>query len=187
MSKRDHLSIFISLLLRHKPQAAGIELDEHGWADVDELIAGINSTGRQITREILEEIVASDSKQRYSLDADHRLIRANQGHSIPVDVELKEKNPPEILYHGTAEKFLENIFKKGLMPMNRLYVHLSPDVETAVKVGKRHGKQVVLEVDSARMRRDGEIFYCSENGVWLTKNVKPEYLKRLCEMRVEIG
>ena len=93
MSKRDHLSIFISLLLRHKPQAAGIELDEHGWADVDELIAGINSTGRQITREILEEIVASDSKQRYSLDADHRLIRANQGHSIPVDVELKEKNP----------------------------------------------------------------------------------------------
>ena len=181
MSKRDHLSIFISLLLRHKPQAAGIELDEHGWADVDELIAGINSTGRQITREILEEIVASDSKQRYSLDADHRLIRANQGHSIPVDVELKEKNPPEILYHGTAEKFLENIFKKGLMPMNRLYVHLSPDVETAEKVGRRHGEPVIYLVDAGQMHRDGSLFYLSANGVWLTKTVPAPYLKRLEE------
>lgn len=176
MSKKDKLSVFISLVLRHKPDAAGIQLDEHGWANVDELISGINSTGRKIDMKILEEIVASDEKGRYSFSEDKSLIRANQGHSIPVDVELQEQVPPEFLYHGTAERFLEDIQAEGLKPMSRLYVHLSEDVETATKVGKRHGEPVVLQVHSGEMFKEGNRFYLSENGVWLTKFVSARYL-----------
>ena len=176
MSKKDKLSVFISLVLRHKPDAAGIQLDEHGWANVEELISGINSTGRKIDMKILEEIVASDEKGRYSFNEDKSLIRANQGHSIPVDVELREQEPPEFLYHGTAERFLENIQAEGLKPMSRLYVHLSRDKETALKVGKRHGKLIVLKVHSGELFRNGIRFYLSENGVWLTKFVPARYL-----------
>lgn len=176
MSKKDKLSVFISLVLRHKPDAAGIQLDEHGWANVDELISGINSTGRKIDMKILEEIVASDEKGRYSFSEDKSLIRANQGHSIPVDVDLKEQEPPEFLYHGTAERFLDNIQAEGLKPMSRLYVHLSEDIETATKVGKRHGEPVVLQVHSGEMFKEGNRFYLSENGVWLTKFVPARYL-----------
>lgn len=171
------LSVFISLVLRHKPEAAGIELDERGWADVEKLLAGINATGRSIDRNILEKIVETDEKGRYSLSGDGRKIRANQGHSIPVDVELENAEPPEILYHGTADRFLHAIREGGLLPMNRLYVHLSKDVETAVKVGSRHGRPVVFEVEAGRMCREGIPFYLSSNGVWLTKSVKPQYLK----------
>ena len=153
MSKKDKLSVFISLVLRHKPDAASIQLDEHGWANVDELINGINSTGRKLDMEKLEEIVATDEKRRYSFNEDKTLIRANQGHSLPVDVELKEQGPPEFLYHGTAKRFLENIQAEGLKPMSRLYVHLSKDKETAIKVGKRHGEPVVLQVHSGKMFR----------------------------------
>ncbi len=135
MGKLDKLSKFISLILRHKPEAANIELDEHGWANVEDLIIGINQTGRTINLEILEEIVASDQKQRYSFNADKTLLRANQGHSIPVDVELTEQKPPEFLYHGTAERFLDSIMAEGLKPMSRLYIHLSKDTETAQKEG----------------------------------------------------
>ena len=124
---KDRLSVFISLVLRHKPDAAGIRLDEHGWADVGELIEGVRATGRTIDLEILEEIVRTDEKQRYSFSADRTLIRANQGHSIPVDVELQETVPPDCLYHGTATRFLESIRREGLKPMSRLYVHLSKD------------------------------------------------------------
>lgn len=170
------LSVFISLVLRHNPQAAGICLDEHGWADVDELIKGINRSGRKINRDILEEIVRTDEKGRYSFDEQKKKIRANQGHSIPVDVELEEKIPPQYLYHGTASKWLSAIFKEGLKPMSRLYVHLSPDKETAKKVGGRHGKAAVLLVDAGKMAEDGQIFFQSANGVWLTKQVLPEYL-----------
>ena len=171
------LGKYISLILRHHPEAAGITLDEHGWADVEELIAGICQTGRMIDRDVLDRIVAENNKQRYSYNADGTKIRANQGHSIPVDVELKEAVPPEALYHGTAKRFLEKILSEGLKPMSRLYVHLSPDVETAVRVGKRHGDPIVLLVESGKMYRDGCAFFLSENGVWLTKAVMPEYLR----------
>lgn len=174
--KKDQLSVFISLVLRHNPDAAGITLDEHGWADTAELIEGINRTGRRIDMEKLKEIVRTDEKGRYSFNGDRTLIRANQGHSIPVDVELKQAVPPDRLYHGTAARFLDSIEREGLKPMSRLYVHLSKDYATAVKVGSRHGKPVVLEVDAGKMSEDGAEFYLSENGVWLTRFVKPEYI-----------
>lgn len=173
-------SKYISLILRHKPQVIGITLDEHGWANVDELIEGVNKT-HALTKEILEQIVAEDNKQRYSFNEDKTLIRANQGHSIPVDVELPETEPPEILYHGTAEKFEADIDRMGLIPKSRLYVHLSADVDTAINVGKRHGKPVIYEVLSGKMHRDGIVFYRSVNGVWLTKSVPVEYLKKKTE------
>lgn len=181
MGKTEKLSVFISLVLRHNPDAAHITVDEHGWADVGELLAGINDTGREINMEILEEIVATDSKQRYSFNQDKTLIRANQGHSIPVDVELKEQEPPEFLYHGTAARFLDAIESEGLKPMSRLYVHLSKDIETALKVGRRHGNPVVLKVNSGDMYKDGYRFYLSENGVWLIKKVDAKYLERVKE------
>ena len=179
MEKLERLSIFLSLVLRHKPEEGHVTLDEHGWANVEELLTGFRSTGRKIDRDILEEIVATDKKQRYSFSQDKKLIRANQGHSIPVDVELKQKEPPEFLYHGTAEAFLDAINAEGLKPMSRLYVHLSKDIETAIKVGKRHGKPVVLQIHSGEMHRDGQPFYLSENGVWLTKKVESRYFERM--------
>lgn len=175
MSK-NKLSVFISLILRHKPEEIGITLDEHGWANVDELIAGINASGRHIDMDILKEIVATDEKKRYSFNEDMTLIRANQGHSIPVDVELKEATPPDILWHGTAERFIDSIKRDGIKPMSRLYVHLSADVETATRVGIRHGDCMVLLINSEQMHRDGIKFYLSENGVWLTKYVDWKYV-----------
>ena len=169
-------SKFISLILRHKPDVIGITLDEHGWANVDELIAGVSKT-HPLNMSTLEQIVAENEKQRYSFNEDKTLIRANQGHSIPVDVELEEKEPPEILFHGTGEKYVDSISKEGLIPKSRLYVHLSADEETAVKVGQRHGKPVIFKVKSGEMHRNGFKFYCSVNGVWLTKNVPVHYLE----------
>ena len=172
-------SRFISLILRHKPEVIGITLDEHGWADVDDMIAGINQSRKyKIDRDMLDEIVRTDEKQRYSYNDDHTLIRANQGHSIPVDVELEKVEPPEFLYHGTGEKFMASIDKQGLIPKSRLYVHLSPDEETAVKVGRRHGKPVIYLVSAGDMKRDGYAFYRSVNGVWLTKKVPVKYLRK---------
>ena len=173
----NETSKYISLILRHKPETIGITLDEHGWANVDELIAGIAKT-QSFDMAMLEEIVATDNKQRYSFNEDHTLIRANQGHSIPVDVELKGICPPEILYHGTGEKYVSSIDEQGLIPKSRLYVHLSKDEETAVNVGKRHGKPVVYKVHSGDMHRDGYVFYQSVNGVWLTKSVPVKYLEK---------
>ena len=170
-------SKYLSLILRHNPAAAGITLDEHGWADVEELIEGIRKS-RPFDREMLEEIVRTDEKGRYSFSEDRTLIRANQGHSIPVDVELPAVEPPEYLYHGTGEKSAASIDAQGLLPRTRLYVHLSGDVETARKVGSRHGKPVVYKVLSGEMARAGLTFYRSVNGVWLTKSVPPQYLKK---------
>ena len=193
-------SKFISLILRHKPETIGITLDEHGWADVEELIEGINRTGGHfpdkqgraderklieginrtgghfLDMKVLEEIVASDEKQRYSFNEDHTLIRANQGHSIPVDVELEKKTPPDVLWHGTGEKFVDSINAQGLIPKSRLYVHLSSDIETAKKVGSRHGRPVICEIDCKRMAQDGYLFFESVNHVWLTKKVPVQYL-----------
>ena len=174
----NETSKFIALILRHKPETIGISLDEHGWANVSELIEGINKQ-QPFTMMDLEEIVKTDNKQRYSFNEDKTLIRANQGHSVPVDVELPEKEPPEFLWHGTGEKYTESIDKIGLIPKSRLYVHLSGDLETAKIVGKRHGKLVVYKVKSGEMAKDGFIFYQSVNGVWLTKEVPVKYLEKL--------
>lgn len=175
----ERLSKFISMILRHKPEAIGITLDEHGWADVDELIKGINETGEEIefSKDTLETIVKTDKKQRYSFSQDKTLIRANQGHSIPVDVELEKKEPPKVLYHGTGVKSVKAIQEQGLLPMERLYVHLSTDVETATNVGKRHGTPVIFQVNAEQMQKDGYDFFQSVNGVWLTKEVPAKYLE----------
>ncbi len=173
-----NISKYISLILRHKPEEIGITLDEHGWANVSELIEGI-SKSHEFNMDMLEDIVATDNKQRYSFNEDHTLIRANQGHSIPVDVELEEVIPPEILYHGTGEKYVASIDQQGLIPKSRLYVHLSGDKETAVKVGQRHGNPVIYIVKSGDMNRDGIVFYRSVNGVWLTQAVPAKYLKKM--------
>lgn len=172
------ISKYISLILRHKPEVIGIQLDANGWANVEALLAGI---GRKypIDFEVLEEIVRTDNKERYSFNEDKTKIRANQGHSIQVDVELSVTEPPEILYHGTAERFSASIEAKGLLPQYRLYVHLSPDTATAEKVGRRHGKPVIYLVNAGQMQQDGYTFLLSANGVWLTKMVPAQYLKRL--------
>lgn len=174
----NSISKYMSLILRHKPQVIGITLDEHGWANVKDLIDGISKNNPGFNMEILKEIVDTDGKQRYSFNSDMTLIRANQGHSIPVDVEPEEKEPPEYLYHGTGEKYVSSIDKIGLIPKSRLYVHLSKDVNTAKTVGKRHGKEVVYRVDAGKMHNDGYKFYLSVNDVWLTKGVPVEYLER---------
>lgn len=177
LANLNSISKYISLILRHKPETIGISLDEHGWADVADLISGINKT-RPFTFEMLEEIVASDNKQRYSFNSDKTLIRANQGHSVPVDVELAKKTPPKVLYHGTGKKYTDSIDKEGLLPKSRLYVHLSADTDTAYKVGKRHGEPVIYVVDTLKMAEDGFEFFQSVNGVWLTKAVPAEYLTK---------
>ena len=174
---KESTSKLIALVLRHKPEEIGITLDEHGWANVSELIAGIART-QPFDMTTLEEIVSTDEKQRYSFNDDKTLIRANQGHSISVDVELEEKRPPELLYHGTGEKYTASIDAQGLIPKSRLYVHLSPDYDTAVKVGSRHGKPVVYTVAAGEMKKNGYVFYQSVNGVWLTKNVPVDYLRK---------
>lgn len=171
-------SRFISLILRHRPDTIGISLDEHGWASVEELLAGISKT-QYIDMAMLEKIVETDSKQRYSFNEDKTLIRANQGHSIDVDVELPKKQPPVILYHGTREKYVSSIDEQGLIPKSRLYVHLSGDEATATIVGSRHGRPVVYEVLASQMYHDGYEFFQSVNGVWLTKSVPVQYLKKL--------
>ena len=176
-SDLTRISKYISLILRHKPEVIGIELDPHGWAEVNALLAGV---GRRyaIDWALLEEIVRTDDKQRYAFSADGTKIRANQGHSIPVDVELPVSDPPETLYHGTAARFSASIEAEGLLPKSRLYVHLSSDAETAEKVGRRHGKPVIYLVSAGQMRRDGYLFYLSANGVWLTRTVPARYLQK---------
>lgn len=169
------LGRFLSLVLRHDPGAAGITLDEHGWADVNELLAGVNRTGRKIDRVTLERIVRENNKQRYSFNGDGTKIRANQGHSLQVDVELKAAQPPKYLYHGTASRFLPAIQAEGIRKMSRQHVHLSGDFETAMAVGKRHGIPVVITIDAGAMARDGVAFYRSENGMWLCGHVEPKY------------
>ena len=172
-------SRFISLILRHKPETIGITLDEHGWADVQDLIDGINrSSGHTLDMELLEEIVRTDEKQRYSFNEDHTLIRANQGHSVPVDVELQEMTPPDTLWHGTGEKYVSSIDVQGLIPKSRLYVHLSSDIDTARNVGSRHGKPVIYAINCRAMVRDGYRFFLSANHVWLTKEVPAQYMKK---------
>lgn len=177
MVQLDKMGRFISFILRHHPETIGISLDEYGWANVDELLSGINNSGRTVDMELLEEIVRTDQKQRYSFNEDKTLIRANQGHSISVDVELEEMQPPQVLYHGTASRFLDAIMQEGLKPMSRLYVHLSKDIETAKVVGARHGAPIILKINTSQMQEDGMKFYLSKNGIWLTKNIPTKYIE----------
>lgn len=169
----------MSLILRHKPEVIGVSLDKHGWAVVDDLINGIAKNNEGFNMAILKEIVETDNKQRYSFNDDKTLIRANQGHSIPVDVELEEKEPPKFLYHGTGEKYVSSILEQGLIPKSRLYVHLSKDIETAKNVGRRHGKEVVYKIEAHEMYRDGYKLYLSVNGVWLAKGVPLQYMQAI--------
>jgi len=173
---RDNIkkvSKFLSLLLRHKPETIGLKLDKNGWADIDELIE--KSKKIKLTRALIDEVVADNDKQRFIIEGDK--IRANQGHSIKVDMEFKAVTPPDTLFHGTATRFLESIMETGLSKQKRQHVHLSKNIETATAVGKRHGKVVILEVDAKNMSEEGYEFYLSENGVWLTDNVPVNYLK----------
>jgi len=172
-----HLSKLLALALRHDPSVLGLTLDARGWTDVDAVLAGLATKGEAITRDDLEDLVASSDKQRYALSPDGARIRANQGHSIDVDLELPRAEPPEILFHGTVARFLPSIREKGLLRGVRTHVHLSADEKTAnVVAARRAGEKVVLRVRAADMHRAGHAFYRSENGVWLTEHVPPEFL-----------
>lgn len=170
------ISKLIALVLRHKPETLGITLDSHGWASTKDLVEKINNQTK-FTMKDLEEIVRDDDKQRYSFNSDKTKIRANQGHSIKVDVELERATPPDILYHGTATKYVGSIRASGILKRNRNHVHLSEKYETAVMVGERHGTPSVIIVDAKKMHDDGFTFYRSANGVWLTDYVPNKYIE----------
>jgi putative RNA 2'-phosphotransferase len=175
--KITRISRKISLVLRHQPEAIGITLDENGWANVKELLTRMSATGYPMKRDDLMVIVRDNDKQRFSFSADGRRIRANQGHSIDIDLQLEAVLPPEKLYHGTATTSVEAIMKSGLKPQKRQHVHLCMDLKTATVVGCRHGRPAILEVDAAGMAKDGYKFYCSANGVWLAEEIPVAYLR----------
>lgn len=175
MVKHCKISKFLSFVLRHNPHVIGMDLDNEGWASVDELIEGAHKIGKKIYHDQIKQIVANNDKQRFSLSDDGKRIKANQGHSIKVDLELTEKEPPHFLYHGTARKFMTSIRKQGVTPSGRHHVHLSVDYETAKDVGRRHGVPVVLQVLAQEMWFDREKFYLSANNIWLTNKVAPKY------------
>ncbi|GGO21887.1 putative RNA 2'-phosphotransferase [Microbispora rosea subsp. aerata] len=169
------VSKYLAKHLRHRPERIGIELDAHGWVDIDVLLAAAASNGFPISRSELEQVVAGNDKRRYTIEGDR--IRANQGHSVPVDLDLPVVEPPSILYHGTVARNLPPIRVEGLRPMGRHHVHLSPDRETATRVGARRGKPVVLVVDAAGMHGAGHEFRVSANGVWLVDHVPPHFIR----------
>ncbi|MDF6019945.1 RNA 2'-phosphotransferase [Streptomyces sp. JH34] len=169
------VSKYLSKHLRHEPDRIGIRLDAQGWVSVDELLRACARQGFVVTRDELDHVVASNDKQRFAVDGDR--IRANQGHSVTVDLGLPAAEPPAYLYHGTVARALETIRAEGLRPMNRHHVHLSPDRGTAVRVGARRGAPVVISVDSGAMHRAGHLFHVTANGVWLTDLVPPPYLR----------
>ena len=173
------VSKFLALVLRHDPGRIGIELNPSGWAGIDELLVACDAHGFPVTREELEEVVANNPKQRFVIDPTGNRIRANQGHSIDVDLDLMPVRPPAVLYHGTAGGNLPAIMAEGLRSMRRQHVHLCGDETTASNVGRRHGSPVVLVVDAERMHREGHNFFVSANGVWLTDDVPPRYLRLL--------
>ncbi|MET7270763.1 RNA 2'-phosphotransferase [Streptomyces flaveolus] len=169
------VSKYLSKHLRHQPDRIGLTLDEAGWVEIDTLIAAAAAHGFRFTRQELDHVVATNDKRRFAVEGSR--IRASQGHSIDVELGLPAAYPPAYLYHGTVAAALDAIRAEGLRPMNRHDVHLSPDRETATRVGARRGRPVVLSVDAAAMHRDGHVFHVSANGVWLTKAVPPRYLR----------
>ncbi len=173
------LSRFLSLVLRHDPAAAGVALDDEGWVAIDALLAGVGRAGLSVTRAELLELVETSDKRRFAVDVSHDRIRANQGHSVPVDLGLAPVAPPPRLYHGTVARAVPTILREGLRPMARHHVHLSADVPTALRVGGRRGRPAVLRVDADGMDHAGHTFFRSANDVWLTAFVPAEYLARL--------
>jgi putative RNA 2'-phosphotransferase len=179
--RRVKVSKYLSKHLRHEPGRLGLELQAEGWVDVETLLRACAAHHFPVSRAELEEVVATSDKQRFALDPATDRIRANQGHSVAVDLRLPEVEPPDVLYHGTGEGNVESVRRGGLLKMKRHHVHLSSDYATAVKVGARHGKPVVFAVDAAAMRRAGITFYLSANGVWLVDHVPAEYLHEIEE------
>ena len=173
------ISKYLSKHLRHQPERLGLALAPGGWVEVDALLAACAKHNFPVSREELDEVVARNDKQRFSFDGGRRLIRANQGHSVEVDLRLERATPPAALYHGTGERSAESILADGLRRMARHHVHLSADVETAMKVGARRGRPVVFEVSAGAMAAAGHAFYLSANGVWLVESVPPQYLRML--------
>ncbi len=169
-------SKFLSYVLRHHPAAIGINLDEQGWVAVPILLDAINKSGRHISLGLLQEVVFTNDKQRFAFSADGQKIRANQGHSVDIDLALEPQLPPQILYHGTATRFLNAIQREGLQKMQRHHVHLSPTLDIAKVIGQRHGKVVVLGIAARTMHMKGFEFFLSKNGVWLTDYVPPEFM-----------
>lgn len=176
-SKLTTVSKFLSLVLRHEPHRIGLALDDAGWASVDELLSKATAAGQPITRTMLDEVVTSNDKQRFALSADGLHIRANQGHSVEIDLELLSTVPPKLLFHGTASRFLASILLQGLERRSRHHVHMTRDRQTAVSVGQRYGEPVVLRIDAGLMHALGHEFRCSANGVWLTEAVPPEFIQ----------
>jgi putative RNA 2'-phosphotransferase len=175
--ERTRISKTLSLALRHEPGRIGLRLDSAGWAAVDELIEGMNSGGFSITVEQLEEVVRTNDKQRFAFSEDKRRIRANQGHSIAVDLMYAQQQPPELLYHGTAVRFLPSIREQGLRKMQRHHVHLSAETAVTLKVGARRGRPVLLTILAGDMARAEHVFYVSANGVWLVDHVPVEFIE----------
>ena len=171
------LSKFLSFVLRHRPDAIGLALDEQGWAPIDDLILKSNAAGHSFSRDDMIQVVETSEKRRFTLSADGHRIRAAQGHSVTIDLGLSEQEPPTVLYHGTARRFLRSILSDGLTPQARQQVHLSVDEATAKIVGQRHGVPVVLRVDAHRMHSTGFQFYVADNGVWLTDHVPAEFMR----------
>ena len=178
MNEKDttRISKFLSLVLRHQPQLIGINLDEQGWVNVDKLLKQAHQHGQLITMEVLNHVVETNAKKRFAFSGDKQRIRASQGHSVKVALGYEPQVPPEVLYHGTGSQSVESILKSGLEKRSRQHVHLSADIDTAIKVGSRHGKPVVLNVLASEMNRKGYVFYLSANGVWLTDEVPPAFL-----------
>lgn len=177
--RKTKISKFLSLILRHKPETIDLKLDENGWADVKELLEKSARNGNSFTREELETVVETNDKKRFIFDDSGEKIRASQGHSVEVEIGFEEKTPPEILYHGTAEKNVEAILQNGLQKMQRHHVHLSTEIETAKSVGTRYGKPVIFKIETEKMLAENFKFYVSANGVWLVESVPPEFLEIL--------
>lgn len=172
----ESTSKFLSYVLRHQPDAIGLKLDGEGWADVQDLIKLSNTDGRSLTLGLIEEVVATNDKKRFAFSDDGTKIRASQGHSVAIDLALEPVAPPEVLYHGTATRFLDSIKEKGLISGSRRHVHLSAELTTAINVAHRHGKPTVLIVKATEMHNAGKEFFLSDNGVWLTPSVPFEFL-----------
>ena len=170
------ISKFLSLVLRHQPDKIGITLDKAGWVAVDELLRACQQHSFPITLEELKIVVATSDKKRFAFNEDGTQIRANQGHSVDVDLQLLPTVPPTTLYHGTATRFVDSIERHGLLKQSRQHVHLSAELETAITVGRRHGQPFIFEVDCQAMLNDGFVFYLAANGVWLTDHVPSKYL-----------